>query len=563
MWSDLKTLFWLQWKLTSSMFRSRRTGDRLRVLGLLFRVLSLVFSLPLVVSMGIGLAVGLILLPPRAAYEVAMIANTFLFFVWLVLPASYNSQLIERFEMSRLFPYPIRFRSIVVGSTLMALLTPTGLWTVPLILGEVVGLAWHRPLAFPLILLGALPAFALLVLSGRIMDDFFDLVAGDRRLRALVLTILSLPFMLCWLGQYAVQYATENYSALPQIVQVPLAEDLARLSEASGLGEILEILRLSRLLTWLPPGWVTAGMGLVVRGDWGQALLFLLLSTALVALLLRVHAGITRRLMAGAALSVGTERVRSRRWLLPGPPTLWALFRKDWIYLWRSPIPRRLIFSSLIMVIAMLFPLRSMTQEGALRDLGAALPLIASAFVITLTGMAINMGLTANYFGSIDREGFGTLALAAQDRRFVILSGNLAVLLYAGLQYLLIALVTTLLTNSWAVLPLGLVLGLCLQVGSTPAYNLAAIIGPYRTQLKFSRGRQRGNVWGMLAWLVSAPPVLALVLLPYVFWKPGLVLTLPLAAIYSLGLYALTLGPLARLLLRRESSILEAVTAQG
>ena len=95
-----------------------------------------------------------------------------------------------------------------------------------------------------------------------------------------------------------------------------------------------------------------------------------------------------------------------------------------------------------------------------------------------------------------------------------------------------------------------------------PAYNLAAIVGPYRAQLKFSAGRQRGNLWGLLAWLVSAPPVLALIVLPYVFWKPGLALTLPLGAVYSLGLYALTLKPLARLLQRREYTILEAVTAE-
>jgi hypothetical protein len=295
--------------------------------------------------------------------------------------------------------------------------------------------------------------------------------------------------------------------------------------------------------------------------------LLLPVSIALVALLLRVHAGITRRLMDGAALSVGTERVRSRRFLeLAGPPTLWALFRKDWIYLWRSPMPRRLLFSSLIMVVAMAVPLRSMAQEGGDGDLPPALrgamPLMAAGFVIMMSNMAVNMGLTANYFGTIDREGFATLALSPSDRRYLILSANLAVLLYAGLQVFVTALGIALLSGSWAVLPLGTYLGLCLQVGGAPAYTLAAIIGPYRTQLKFSGGRQRGNLWGMLAWLTSATPVLALIALPYVLWKPGLVLTLPLGAVYCLGLYILTLKPLAKLLQRREYTILQAVTAE-
>ena len=566
MWPELETLFWLQWKLTRSMFRSRRTGDRLRVVVLLFRVTSYLFTFPTFVLMGGGLAVGLILLSPRAAYEAAMLVNGFLFFVWLLLPTSYRSQIVERFEMSRLFPHPIRFRSIVVGSTLMSMLTVTGLWTVPILLGEIVGLVYHQPLAFPLILAGALPTFALLVLTGRIMDDFFDLVAGDRRLRALVLTLLSLPFMVCWVGQYAIQYATEHLGDLPR---VPFLEGLEGLGQASGPAEFLEIARLSRLLIWLPPGWTTAGMGLAVRGEWGRALLFLAFSTVSVALLLWAHAGITRRLMHGAALSVGAERVssrdwgrRGRGWRLPGPPGFWALCRKDWIYLWRSPMPRRLVFSSLVAVVAMVVPMRGVAQSGASPAVRGTLPLIGGAIVITMVSLVVNLGITGNYFGTIDREGFGTLALSALDRRYAILSANLAVTLYAGLQIAVLLSVIAVLTGSWVVVPLGLYLGLCLQVGGAPAYNLAAIVGPYRTQLKFSGGRQRGNLWGLLAWLVSAPPVLALIVLPYVFWRPGLVLTLPLGAAYGLGLYALTLKPLARLLQRREYAILEAVTAQ-
>jgi hypothetical protein len=557
MWPELKTLLWLQWKLTRAMFRSRRLSEKLHVLGLLFNIISLLFTFPMFIVMGIGVAVGLILLSPRAAYEVVMSVNTGLFFIWLLLPASANSQMVERFEMARLFPHPISFRSLVVGSTAVSMLTMTGFWTIPLLAGEVIGLTYHQPLAFPLIALGALPTFAVLVLTGRIMDDVFDLVAGDRRLRALALTLFTLPFMFCWLGQYIFQYADWEQNPF-----------LQSLDTASGPSEALEMLNISRLLIWVPPAWPTAGMSLAVSGQWGLALLFLALSVVGVTLLLRVHAGITRRLMQGAALSIGAERVRSRRWRvrLPGPPALWAVFRKDWLYLLRSPIPRRLIFSSIMMIAAMAIPLMHGFSEGdsdiplAIQNL---IPLFAGAFVLTMTGMAVNMGLTANYFGAIDREGFVTLALSPLKRQYALLSANLVALLYAGLQFTVISLVIAIITGVWALLPLGICLGVCLQIGSTPAYNLAAIIGPYRAQLKFSRGtRQRGNMWGMLAWVVSAPPVLALILLPYIFWKPGLVITIPAAIVYSVGLYALTLKPLSRLLQRREHAILEAVTAQ-
>ena len=164
--AELKTLFWLQWRLTMAMFRRKDAQGIARLLQQVLLVLQLVFTFPTFVLMGAGLAVGLALITPRAAFEVVVILNTFLFFIWLLMPASYSGQLIERFEMTQLFPHPISFRTLVVGSTLISMLSMTGLWTLPLLLGEIIGLTFHAPLAFPLIVLGALPVFALLVLTG-------------------------------------------------------------------------------------------------------------------------------------------------------------------------------------------------------------------------------------------------------------------------------------------------------------------------------------------------------------------------------------------------------------
>jgi hypothetical protein len=560
MLSELKTLFWLQWKLTLAMFRGRRMADRAQIVRLLLAIVQIVFTFPMFLAMGVGLAVGLILLSPRAAFEVVMLLNTFLLFIWLLLPSSSNSQIVERFEMARLFPHPISFRGIVVGSTLISLLSMTGIWTIPMLLGEVVGLAWHAPLALPLIVVGALPVFALLVLAGRIMDDFFDLVASDRRLRALVLFLLSLPFIVLWLGQYYVQYVTHDFEQIPEYLNLPI---FAELEKANGVSEFLEILQLSRLLIWLPAGWTTAGMGLAATGAWGKGLLFLALSLVAVAGLLRVHAGITRRLMAGAALTIGVERVRTRGLglALPGPTGFWALFRKDWLHLRRSPMPRRLAFSSLVMTVAMIFSFARIPTSEFPKIAHDALPLVAGGALMVFSGMAINIGLTGNYFGTIDREGFGTLAQSAVDRRTVLLSSNLVALIFAVLQYAIPSVAIAVVMKAWWTLPLLLYMGLCLQLSSLPVYTLAAIIGPYRTQLKYTSGSRGGNLWGMLAWLIGTPPVLALILLPYFLWKPALIVTVPLCAIYSVGLYVLTLKPLAGLLQRREHAILEAVTS--
>ena len=61
MWAELKTLFWLQWKLTLSMFRSRRMRDTLGILSLLLQAVKLVMTFPMFILMGISLAVVLIL----------------------------------------------------------------------------------------------------------------------------------------------------------------------------------------------------------------------------------------------------------------------------------------------------------------------------------------------------------------------------------------------------------------------------------------------------------------------------------------------------------------------
>jgi hypothetical protein len=151
------------------------------------------------------------------------------------------------------------------------------------------------------------------------------------------------------------------------------------------------------------------------------------------------------------------------------------------------------------------------------------------------------------------------LSLTPLDRRWVLLSANLAMLALAAVAYLFLSAAVVIVTGRWTLAPLALLMAFCLQVSCAPAFNLAAIMGPYRTQLKM-QGRQRGNLWGFLGALAS-PPVLLLFLVPYAFWTPGLWITAPLAVIYSVGAYWLTLRPLAEQLQKREHAILSAVSA--
>jgi hypothetical protein len=560
---DLRTLVWLQARLTLSIFRTGDAADRFRGVALILRVLFALISAPAAIAVGIVTAILLARLPAAAAYEMVVIINTVMLGLWLLLPASASSQLVERFDIATLFIHPIAFRSIVVGSTLMALLTLTGLWTLPILLGEIVGLTWHQPTALPLVLLGALPTGALVVLAGRIMEDLFDLMADDRRLRGLLIGLLMLPFIACSFGQYVIQFATDNYT---NFQRVPILRGLESAFEAGDFSEGLVALAPSRILQWLPTGWGSAAMGLAVRGDWLQAILFLLLALVGVTGLLWLHAGVTRRLMAGTSLRLASQSVQRGRWLfrtqrLPMPAPLHSLLAKDRLAFRRNPYFRRLLFSSLAVAASTIIPVLGIRQATDLDAVTQAwLPTGFAAFGVIMVNMTVNMGLTANYFGVVDREGFVMLSLAPVPPAYIVLSANLTTLAYGLPQYLILAIAGAALAGDPLAMPALLMMAVCLHIGGAPAYNLAATLAPYRAQLTMG-GRQRGSLWGMLAWLISATPITLLIALPYALWRPGLLITAPLALGLSCSLYALTLQPLGALLNRRRHAILEALSS--
>ncbi|MHB0877888.1 MAG: hypothetical protein ACYC5O_17765 [Anaerolineae bacterium] len=560
--AELRAILWLQWRLTLAVFRSRRDYIWARLGRIALGLFMTVGTLPLFA--GIALALGVVLagVSPQGAVELTLIVNTGTFFLWLLVPASYNSEIVERFELARLFTLPVSFRSLVIGGSLATLVSLTGLWTGLLLAGEMVGLAWHNPVALPLIVLGALPTFAVLVFTGRVMEDVADLVAGDRRLRGALVFLLGLPFFLLIGCNFYVNWITSHWDQVVAVLEryFGAAPSLAGLDVLGTFDALLRYLRLSRLLQWLPTGWGTAGMSLAVAGRWLESLGFLALSWVLAGGLLWAHGRLTRRLMQGTVVRLGAERVRGEGldWWLRGPVELWGLVGKDWAYLRRSPVTKRVLLSAPILVASFgfaLWQLQNVTQSGALLE---RLPFLALLLLIVSTNLAVT-NFAGNYFGTVDREGFAALVLSPADRRWVFLAANLATLMLALVLDLVFALVVSLASGQWALLPLGMVLGFCLQVSSAPAYNLTSIVGAYRDPMQVW-GRSQGNLWVFMAWLVASPPPVLLVGLPYLLWRPGVLIALPVAVVYSVGLYAVTLGPLARLMDRRVDRILAAVT---
>ena len=87
MLAEIKTLFWLQWKLTAAMFRSTRLSVRWRVLGLFGQLFLFIFTIPLFIGMGVVLACWMLVLAA----------------IWLPNMAGMPSSRTEKFLLSTVF----------------------------------------------------------------------------------------------------------------------------------------------------------------------------------------------------------------------------------------------------------------------------------------------------------------------------------------------------------------------------------------------------------------------------------------------------------------------------
>jgi len=560
-WADLRNLFWLQWRLTLGSFRSRRARHRLRAVAQVLQAARYVFTFPVFAALGVAAAVGLALLSTEAAFAAAVAINLGLAFLWLLSPLFEESRVIERFDLTRLVQYPLSAHTLALGSASASAISLIGLATVPIMLGQWVGLALHNLLGLPLIGIGAACSLSMLVLVGRVVSDLFDVATHSRRWRGVLVTLLSLPLIGLWLVQAFLP-------ALGQQVlhKIVAADRLAALSEAEGPSAFLEALRLVRLAGLIPVSWPAVVMGRAAQGAWPDALLFALLSMGAIGALYFAHLALTQRIMRGELLRARASRVRSATWdtPLPLPHDLATLLRKDWLYLWRSPFTRRFLIITPVMSLLMAFLFLGVLQaeqglgaEGMREGLVLAFGLGWPAFV----GMILNVSLTANYFGAADREGLGTLLNSGVDRRYVLLSAALV----SGALTVTLSLVplaaSVPLGLPWTVVPFGLCAGVCMQLVGTPALLLASIVGPYRAEWRIA-SQASGNLWGLVAWLASIIPIATLVIPAWLLARPALWVVMPTALVLGAAATALSLKPLARLFLRREHDVLEAVTRE-
>jgi len=181
-----------------------------------------------------------------------------------------------------------------------------------------------------------------------------------------------------------------------------------------------------------------------------------------------------------------------------------------------------------------------------------------------------------NQFG-LDRDGFRVLVLSPMDRRLLLVGKNLAcVPLAAGFGLLLLAGVVLFLPLGFADWVAALFQLVTLILFAGLAGNLLSILAPYRIQpgsLRMSKMPLQMKLLTValqLAYPLATAPVLLLPWAGLAWQTAGLEGALPVNLALSVLLcvttalvYRGTLGPLGRLLQKRETVILRAVTADA
>jgi hypothetical protein len=203
----------------------------------------------------------------------------------------------------------------------------------------------------------------------------------------------------------------------------------------------------------------------------------------------------------------------------------------------------------------------------------AAKPFIATAAMVFSVFMLVQF--FANQFG-FDRDGFRALILSPSERRFILMGKNLACLpVGTGFGVILLVLVCARLGLSPFVFIAGLLQLAALLLLAALLGNVISILAPYRIQAGTMKPAKMPGLTMllMMACHMLFPIAMAPAFIPplaqFLWQKAGWPNAVPVNLILSAVLAALiavtywqTLGPLGRLLQRRETKILGVVTVE-
>lgn len=481
--TEIKNLLWLQWRLTVASFRSGQKQDVLRILGYVLMALLLIPALIIFNALLVWIYRSL---APWPASEVVAIIMSFIILSWLLTPAS-NTQVVEPFSLPKLFSFPVSLNGLVLGSLVVNFFSVGFLASLPFVIAVMAGSIRSIPGILPTVMSAMLFLAALLILKS-LIDDVFDLIAEDRRLRAIAIFLALVPVLFIVGGQLYFQ----SRFIIPGAMDAADFEGFLSGVTGGDLNALIWNLRPSRFLIWQPGGWLGRATGAASVGRYDQWAAWTALLLAFVILGYLAHRSLLSKLYFGELVRVQSSgradagRLRSAGPRLPfvrseSSQALWAFLAADWRGFKRNPYTIRMAIGPVILGIMAVF--FSSVMPGPAAGIAALLGFTA------VTTVTLSYG--HNVFGILDSPGLGTVLLAPVAARWLLVSHNLlltalvaAMAVGAGL---LVAIVTRDPTAPLAALAAAMVI----QLITLSVCNFTAVLLPYKVDLE--KGRAASN----------------------------------------------------------------------
>jgi hypothetical protein len=580
-WDQLKTILWLRWRLTRNQWA--RSGGIGAALSAVVAAVSLLFG---VSTFGGALAIGIVMATstPFAVMGIWLALTAAFIFIWLIGVVT-ELQRSETIDLQRLMHLPVRLGQIFVINYAASHLAMSVIILVPAMIGFSIGLAVSRGPAMLLMLpLSLGMVFMITAWTYCLRGWLATLMTNPRKRRAVVMGATA-GFIL--LVQLPNLYFNIYLRMTRHTVVSPEETRAQRRARQDWTKEDID--RFMKAQVAVPPLWVAVGARNLAEGRAWPALLGTLGVLAIGGLGLRRAYRSTVRFYQGetggaasarsparasrSAARAATARARPalvERQLPRIPEQAAAVATSTLQSMLRAPEVKMQWGTSFLVTLLVGAPLLFRSGENLPEAAG---PFIATGIVVFELFMMV--ASVANQFG-FDRDGFRAYVLSPADRKLVLVGKNIASAPPAVLSTVILLLTVTvwLRVSPFVFLAalLQLVMGLLL---AAILGNLLSILVPYRIR----PGSMKPSKVPALAMLtIVASQMLFPVAMSPAFLPPALGwlsaraggppavlvnlgLSLLLAAIMAV-VYWRTIAPLGRLLHKRETRILEIVSAE-
>lgn len=577
-WSQLQTILWLRTRLAKNQW-TRGSG-----LGAVVAIIVLAAAVITGVSLFfVGFFAGLFAFKEAQPHHIMLVwaVLTFAFLMFWGVGLLTELQRAETIDLQRLMHLPVALGQLFVINYLASHFAISVILTVPAMLGLALGLAFGHSALFVLLVPLALSMVFMVTAWTYCLRGWLAAMMTNPRRRRNIIMGVTLGFILVFqLPNFYFNVIARGNRTAKQSAATP--EEAQRQRETRRASELNRFQQVAVAQQFVPPFWVSVGAQSLAEGRATPALLGTLGCAALGALGLRRAYRSTLKFYLGEtggqspATAVGKpaklkaeDRFLERH--LPGvPEQATALALASLRSLLRAPEVKMSLATSFIVMVVMF--------GSMLAGKGSAIPANVTPFIVTgLGAMAVFFvfQFLGNQFG-FDRAGFRTLVLTPADRRLLLLGKNLAYLPMAGLAGLLMVTATVI---YFGLSPLDYCAGLLqfaamLFLGFTVG-NLLSIVVPYRIQPGTMKPTKMPTM-AMLAMILAQfliPIALAPAFLPpaaellwsnagWPSWVPVSFVLSALLAAGTAALYWFTLPPLARLLQRRETKMLELLSVE-